>query len=277
MPYELPMLAAASAIRCRMPFEYGATAFRFIDSARGVQHTLVVEVPLEQLTFQENRRQRTYALPFTAMALIKDGRARIVQRFSESYPLEGPLDRLPAFKRGRLRFKRQFWLAPGRYTLWTIARDQATERSSVKTMPLDVADAAEGVRISDLSVIRTVDQAGDAVDPSEDPFRTGAMRVVHRTSISRSRKARTRRFRPYVTIYPDGGARVPSVTFEFKRDGALIGRSTAELPPPDDTGRIKYVASFPTETFAPGNYELRAVATQGTTSADARTLFTLIP
>ena len=81
----------------------------------------------------------------------------------------------------------------------------------------------------------------------------------------------------YVTIYPDGSARTPSVTFEFKRDGALIGRSTAELPPPDDTGRIKYVASFPTDTFAPGNYELRAVAAQGTTSADSRTHFTLIP
>ncbi len=68
---------------------------------------------------------------------------QIVQRFSESYPLEGPIDRLPALKRGRLRFKRQMWLPPGRYTVWTIARDQATERSSVKTMPLEVPELAE--------------------------------------------------------------------------------------------------------------------------------------
>ena len=276
MPYELPMLAAASSDPLPHAFEYGAAAFRFDRSSRGVQHTLVVEVPLEHLTLQENRKQHTYALKFTAMAVVKDETGRIVQRFSESYPLEGPIDRLPALKRGRLRFKRQMWLSPGRYTLWTIARDQATERSSVKTMPLEVRDGAEGVRISDLSVIRTVDQVGDAIDVVEDPFRTGAMRVVPNIDLPISKGANAQ-ISAYVTIYPDAGTSVPSVTFEFKRDGALIGRSTAELPPPDDTGRIKYVASFPTETFAPGNYELRAVATQGTTHADSRTHFTLIP
>ena len=276
MPYELPMLAAASSDPLPHAFEYGAAAFRFDRSSRGVQHTLVVEVPLEHLTLQENRKQHTYTLRFTAMALVKDQTGQIVQRFSESYPLEGPIDRLPALKRGRLRFKRQMWLAPGRYTLWTIARDQATERSSVKTMALDVPDRAEGVRISDLSVIRTVDQAGDAIDPVEDPFRTGGMRVVPSIDLPISKGANAQ-ISAYVTIYPDESARVPSVTFEFTRDGEVIGRSTAELPSPDDTGRIKYVASFPTDTFAPGNYELRAVATQGTTSADSRTHFTLIP
>jgi len=179
-------------------------------------------------------------------------------------------------KRGRLRFKRQMWLSPGRYTLWTIARDQATERSSVKMIALEVPGDLQGVRISDLSVIRTVDQAVDAVDIVEDPFRTGAMRVVPNLDLLIS-KAANAQLSAYVTIYPDASTRMASVTFEFTRNGALIGRSTAELPPPDETGRIKYVASFPTETFAPGSYELRAVATQGTTSAESRTLFTLIP
>jgi hypothetical protein len=171
---------------------------------------------------------------------------------------------------------RQMWLPPGRYTLVTVARDQATERSSVKTMPLDVPDGGAGVRISDLSLIRRVDQVLDAADAFEDPFRTEGMRVVPNIDLPIS-KAANAQISAYVTIYPAATAGVPSVTFEFTRDGAVIGRSTAELPPSDDTGRIKYVASFPTGTFAPGSYELRAVATQGATSADSRTHFTLIP
>ena len=139
-------------------------AFRFDQSPKGIQHTVVVEVPLDHLTFEENRRARTYALRFTAMTLVKDQNGQIVQRLSETYPLEGPLDRLPALKRGRLRFKRQLWLPPGHYTLWTIARDQATERSSVKSVPLDVAEPSSGIRVSDLSVIRRVDPAGGADD-----------------------------------------------------------------------------------------------------------------
>ena len=136
LPFELPMLSAAAAMPPPQAFEDSAAAFRFDRSPKGIQHTVVVEVPLDHLMFEENRRARTYALRFTAMTLVKDQNGQIVQRSSETYPLEGPLDRLPALKRGRLRFKRQLWLPPGHYTLWTIARDQATERSSVKSVPL---------------------------------------------------------------------------------------------------------------------------------------------
>ena len=276
MPYELPMLAALSADPPPRPFDYSVAAFRFDQSSRGVQHTLMIEVPLERVTFQENRRTRTYSLRFTAMALIKDHTGRVVQRFSESYPLEGPMDRVPALKRGRIRFKRQFWLPPGRYTLWTIARDQSTEQSSVKSLPLDVPEPSAGIRISEVSVIRSLDQAGEAADLVEDPFRTGAMRVAPNLELPVSKAANTQ-ISAYVTIYTGAGAGVPALTFEFIRDGKVIGRSAAQLPEPDESGRIKYVASFPTEIFIPGEYGLRAVATKGAASASSQTRFVLIP
>jgi VWFA-related protein len=276
LPYELPMLAAAAADPPPHPFDYSIAAFRFDQSSKGVQHTLMMEVPMEHVTFQENRRSRTYLLRFTAMALVKDQTGLVVQRFSESYPLEGPIDRVPALKRGRIRFKRQFWLPPGRYTVWTIARDQATERSSVKSMPLEVPAPSGGIRISELSVIRSLDPAGEAADPVEDPFRTGAMRVAPNLELPVSKAANTQ-ISAYVTIYPDAAGGVPGLTFEFIRDGKVIGRSAAELPAPDDAGRIKFVASFPTEIFTPGEYGLRAVATQGAAAASSQTRFVLIP
>ena len=275
MPYELPMLSAAAADAPPHAFDYSARVFRFHRSAKGVHHTLLVEIPLEQLTFQENRRSRTYSLRFTAMALIKDGHGQVVQRFSESYPLEGPIDRLPALKRGRLRFKRQFSVAPGRYTLVTIARDQPSERSSVRSLPLEVPDAGPGILISDLSIIRSVEPAGDPADSIEDPFRTGALRVAPNLDLAIS-KAANAQMSAYVTVYPASGGGAPALTFEFMRDGAVIGRSAAELPPPDDSGWIKYVATFPTQMFAAGKYELRAVATQGGKSVSAQTAFVLV-
>jgi hypothetical protein len=276
LPFELPMLAAAAASPPPHAFEYAAAAFRFDRSPKGAQHTVVVEVPLEHLTFDENRRSRTYALRFTAMTLVKDQTGQIVQRFSESYPLEGPLDRLPALKRGRLRFKRQVWLPPGRYTIWTIARDQATERSSVQSLPIDVPEVSAGIRLSDLSVIRSLDPAGEAADLVEDPFRTGGMRVVPNFGQPIS-KAANSQISAYLTIYPEAGAGEPALSFEFVRDGVVMGRSAVDLPKPDETGRIKYVASFPTGIFAPGRYELRAAAMQGARAATSHTVFLLIP
>ena len=276
LPFELPMLSAAAATPPPHAFEYSAAAFRFDRSPKGVQHTVVVEVPLEHLTFAENHRSRTYGLRFTTMTLVKDQSGQIVQRSSETYPLEGPLDRLPALKRGRLRFKRQLWLPPGHYTLWTIARDQAAEQSSVKSVPLDVAEPSSGIRLSDLSVIRTVDPAGGAEDLVEDPFRTDGMRVVPNLDLPIS-KAANAQVSAYLTIYPQAAAGEPALAFEFLREGAVIGRSAAELPKPDDAGRIKYVASFPTQVFTAGTYELRAVATQGGVTASSQTRFVLIP
>jgi hypothetical protein len=199
-----------------------------------------------------------------------------VQRFSESYPLEGPLDRVPALQRGRIRFKRQFWLAPGRYTLWAIARDQATEQSSVKSLPLEVPERADGIRISELSVIRSVDQSADASELADDPFRTGALRITPALELQISKSANTQ-VSAYVTVYPGGGAGAPDLTFEFMHDGKVIGRSAATLPEPDAAGRIKYVASFPTEVFAPGEYVLRAIASKGPASVSSQARFVLIP
>ncbi|MEN3339334.1 MAG: hypothetical protein V7647_3010 [Acidobacteriota bacterium] len=275
LPYELPMLAAAAADPSPHAFDYSSAAFRFEASSKGVQHTLLIEVPIEHVTLQENRQTRTYALRFTAMALVKDSTGRVVQRFSESYPLTGPLDRVAALKRGRIRFKRQFWVPPGHYTLWTIARDQATDRSSVRSIPLDVPEPSAGIRISQPSIIRSVDPAGDP-DLVEDPFRTGAMRVTPNLDLPVS-KAANAQLSAYVTVYPGSGTDIPALVFEFMRDGKIVGRSSTQLPAPDEAGRIKYVASFPTESFAPGEYVLRASATQGSASVSAQTMFRLIP
>jgi VWFA-related protein len=276
MPYELPLLAAASAEPVPSAFAYSASIFRFGQTSTGVHHTLVIEVPLEHLTFQENRKTRTYTLRFTAMALVKDGTGQVVQRFSEIFPLEGPIERLPALKRGRLRFKRQFEVPPGHYTLSTIARDQATERSSVKALTLEVPPRTSGIGLSDVSIIRSIDRAGEAAATVEDPFLTGAMRVVPNLDLPVSKGANSQ-VSAYVTIYPDGTTSKPELVFEFTRDGTVIGRSSAELPEPDDTGRIKFVASFPTGTFPPGTYGLRAVAAQGTGHATSATSFILTP
>lgn len=275
MPYELPLLSAASADPLPTAFAYSASVFRFGQTPSGVHHTLVIEVPLEHLTFQENRRTRTYTLRFTAMALVRDGTGQVVQRFSEIFPLEGPIERLPALKRGRLRFKRQFEAPPGHYTLSTIARDQVTDRSSVKSLPLDVPSPTGGIRMSDVSIIRSIERAGEST-AVEDPFLTGAMRIVPNLDLPVSKSANSQ-ISAYVTIYPDGQTSKPELTFEFTRNGIAVGRSAAELPEPDEAGRIKFIASFPTGGFAPGTYGLRAVAVQDAANAFSATSFVLTP
>jgi len=208
--------------------------------------------------------------------MVRDAQGHVIERLSDSFPLEGPLERLPALKRGRLVFKRQLWLAPGHYTIVTVARDQTTERSSVQAIDVDVPDAAAATPlVSSLAIIRRVEPASERPDPVEDPFRTAELRIVPSLDVPISRQANPQ-LSAYVVVYPDRG-RVPSLAFEFMRDGRPIGRSAAELPAADEDGRIKYVASFPTTIFQPGTYTLRAVATLDGRTDASDVPFTIVP
>lgn len=277
MPYELPLLAAAAALPPPHAFDYRVGAFRFHRTPRGRQYSLFVEVPLDSLTFDENRKAKTYTLRFTVLALVKDSSGRIVERMSNAYPLEGPIDKLPALKRGNIVFKRQLWLSPGRYTLWSVARDQASDRASVQRVDLDVPVEREGVRVSSLSIIRRVDQAGEQADSVEDPFRSGPMRIVPSLDAPISKSA-NKQISAYVVVYPDSRRTdKPALTFDLVQNGKVFGRAGAELPAADEHGRVSYVATFPADLFAPGAFELRAVARQGDSEDSATTTFTVVP
>jgi VWFA-related protein len=277
LPYELPLLAAVNASSPPRAFEYSSGVFRFHETPKGRQHTLVVEVPLEHLTFNEDRKAKKYTLRFSVMALVKDANGRIVERMSNSYPLEGPLDRLPALKHGNIVFKRQLWLPPGRYTVDTVARDQDSDRVSVERLTVEVPGAGLGVRLSTPAVIKRVDQATADPEAVQDPFRSGPMRIVPSLDTPIS-KSSTPQISAFVIIYSDRTqATAPQLTFEFVKEGKTLGRATPELPAADERGEISYVASFPSETFAPGTYELRAHAHQGSTEDEARVAFTVVP
>ena len=277
LPYELPLLAAAGASEPPRAFDYRVVAFRFHDTPRGRQHTLVAEVPLEHLQIQEDPKTKRYAIRFTVMALVKDANGAVVERLSNTYPLEGPLENVPALKRGNVVFKRQLWLPPGEYTVSSVVRDQAAERVSVQNLAVRVPGPAAGIDVSSLSIIRKVDRASDQPDPVEDPFRSGPMRIVPSMNDPIS-KATTPQISAYVVLYPDKAMSAsPSLTVEFTQGGRTIGRGTPELPAPDDQGRIAYVASFPTSGFEPGTYEIKTIARQGDSQAASQTSFTVVP
>ena len=97
---------------------------------------LMFEVPLEKMTFQEDPKKKLYRLRFSLLALVRDPEGRIVERFSDDYPFEGPLDKLAGVKRGNLIFKRPFTLTPGEYTVDYVAQDRDSGRTSVQKASL---------------------------------------------------------------------------------------------------------------------------------------------
>ncbi len=107
---------------------------------------------------------------------------------------------------------------------------------------------------------------------SSDPLRNGSNRIVPFVGEPTFQAGETVSL--FLVAYPAGGGTV-GLTLEFSRDGAVVGRSSVELPLPDSTGRIPYVASVPTQSLGPGRYEVSAVVQLGETVARERTFFTI--
>ena len=276
MPYELPLLAAAAASPAPHAFDFQAGAFRFHETPRGRQFTFVAEVPIASLAVQEDKKTKQYRLKFAVMALVKDATGTVVERLSNAYPLEGPLANLPALQRGNVVFKRQIWLGPGRYTLTAVVRDQTTDKTSVRQLPLRVFAASPGITVSTAAVVKRIDKAADEADTIEDPFRSGPMRIAPSLSTPIS-KAANSQISAFVVLYPDKAMTdAPSLTIEFAQGSAVVGRSSPALDAPDGNGRITCVATFPADGFAPGTYELRAIARQGASQDETRTTFTIV-
>jgi VWFA-related protein len=277
LPFELPLLAAAAATPAPHAFDFQAGAFRFHETSRGRQFTLVTEVPVNVLHVDEDKKTKQYHIRFTIMALVKDAAGNIVERLSNSYPLEGPLDNLPRIQAGNVIFKRQLWLPAGRYTVTAVVRDLAADKASVRVLPLRVYPESPGVDVSTIAVVKRIDKASDEADAVEDPFRNGPMRIVPSLSTPIS-KAANSQISAFVVLYPDATmSEAPSLTIEFAQGSNVIGRSNPTLDKPDAQGRITCVATFPADTFAPGTYELRAVARQGASQDESRTTFTVVP
>ena len=276
LPYELPLLAAAAATPPPHAFDFNAGVFRFHETTRGRQFTLVTEVPVASLAVEEDTKAKRYHIRFTVMALVKDAKGTVVERLSNTYPLEGPLENLPALQRGNVIFKRQLWLGPGRYTLTTVVRDQQADKVSVRQLPVRVFPEAPGIDVSTVAVVKRVDKASDEPDPVEDPFRDGPMRIAPSLSTPIS-KAANPKISAFVVLYPDKAiAEAPNLTIEFAQGSTIVGRSAPALDKPDEHGRITCVATFPADGFAPGTYELRAIARQGASQDESRTTFTIV-
>lgn len=274
LPFEMPLLTALTVQPTPHAFDFQVGAVQFRDRPEGRDHVLVFEVPLEGMTFQADKKKNQYTLRFSLLALVKDAEGRIVERFSDDYPFEGPLDKLDQIKRGHLLFRRPFTLKAGEYTIESVAQDRDSGRTSVIKQPLRVLPV-DGLSVSSLIVIRRLEPAGADL-PLDDPFRLDRMRIVPNLDVPVP-LASNPQLSIYMVAYAAPGSAAPRMMMEFLQGDTVVARARPELPAPDADGRIPYVGTFPTSALAPGRYSVRAVLQQGQNVTETETPVTIVP
>ena len=72
LPFEMPLLTALTVEPPPHAFDYQASALQFQDKPGGPRAVLLFEVPLQGMTFQADKKKKTYKLRFSLLALVKD-------------------------------------------------------------------------------------------------------------------------------------------------------------------------------------------------------------
>ncbi len=266
-PYELDLLKALRGSPPPHEFALRTRAFRFGYEEGSRRHTVVIEMPLASMAFEDDPKTREDRAHFSFMGLLRSSNGFVAQKFSQDYPFSVPRDRLSALRNGNAVFLRSFVLPPGHYSLETAAMDQRSRKASVERTTLDVAEGGRALCMSSLAVIKRIESVPEGALASDDPFRIGPQRIV--PFVGEPVLVPGSPLNLFLVLYPEPQlGTAPVLTLEFRRDGQLVGQSKPDLPAPDARGRIPYIASIPAEGMKPGLYQVRAVLQQGRLTAD---------
>jgi VWFA-related protein len=275
LSYEAPAIAALENAPKANSFPFYAGGFSFPERERMGLATVLADVPLSAFSFNADQEKKVYNTDFSILALLKDQTGEVVDKVSKQYRLSGPLDKLDEERRGRVLFYREADLAPGRYTLETIAYDAPTGHSSVRAGTIEVLASDESkLRLSDVVILNRAEAVSAKDDKRSNPFRVANMIVSPNLGESIHRSLKQVPF--FFTVYTAAGTSPrPKLTIELRQQGHTLAQIPGEMPEADASGRIQYVAGLPLEKIPAGAYELRIAVGDGTTSVTRSGYFTI--
>ena len=258
-PFEMAAFNALNAKPQPTAFAYQAEALPFRTSRGAVQYSMAFEVPLQNLTFRENKQTAKLRTHVSLLALVKDADGQVAGKVSRDLANDIPADKFEAFTRGSLIFTKPMLLTPGRYTVEMAVVDRENGAASVKRVALFASDTP-GVGLSGVVAVRRVEPLNGSRDLA-DPLQFSGGKVT--PSLDGVYPAETD-IPLFLVVYPVPDAGLPRLSIEVFQDGKLVSSASPELPPPDETGTIPFMGSI---RPAPGQYEIKVTAHQGATNA----------
>jgi VWFA-related protein len=271
--FEVALLQMLSSGRAADDVKYRAGGILLKPSTQGTPAMVLVEVPLRELQPATDPAKKTLSVHCSLLALVKDANGNVVDKLSRDRNFLVTNEQLAG---GNFLDKLSVSLPAGKYTLESVVMDRNGGKSGVQRSDLEVPNAAAGVGISSLAVLRSYAPSAKPADPN-DPFQFqgGTITPTLDPAIKREANAMLRLF---FTVYQDAAvAAKPAVEIEFLQAGKSLTKVPMQLPAADAQGRIPYVMTIPAAGIPPGTYEVRATARQGNSTAQAKTDVQIVP
>jgi VWFA-related protein len=263
-PYELPLLKAISDGQALTGVRFRTGAVCLQPRSDETELMMLVEVPLHEFEAKPDPARKMLNIHGSLAALVKDSKGQVVEKLVRDRPLMVTADQL---KMGNLVDKMKATLPPGRYTVESAVMDRESGKIGTERSEFTLAPHGKGVGISSITRVRSYTPNAKDLD-SNDPFQFqgGSITPTLDTNVPKTQDAALSLF---VIVYQDRStSQKPSLEIEFLKNGQSLTKVPMALPDADSEGRIPFVMTIPAAAIPPGDYEVRATARQGDTSAE---------
>jgi VWFA-related protein len=277
LDHEAKALAALARTPVPNAFPVRALPLTFPEPGRTGLTPVLVTVPTSGITFLAAEDKKTYTSDFVILVQFKDDQGQVLDKVSQRYRLEGPIERLDRAKLGEVLFYRDPVLIPGTFTTETVVYDMLSDRASVRFGTYELpAVGDKALRLSSLVVVRKSERVPAAERPDKNPLYVGEQ-LLYPSMGEPFSKATLKELPFYFVAYPAPGGGATQATVQLSSNGQRLAEAPLELAAPDPDGRIVQVSRIPVDSLGPGTYELRVSVRQGAVTATRGVVFRLVP
>ncbi len=275
--HETKALAALARTPVPNAFPVRALPLTFPEPGKLGLTPLLVSLPTSGITFLPSDDKKTYTSDFVVLVQFKDDQGQVLEKVSQRYRLNGPIERLADAKLGEVLFYREPVLIPGTFTTETVVYDMLADKASVRFGTYELPSVDEkALRLSSLVVVRRSERVPTAERPEKNPLFVGEQ-LLYPSMGEPFSKAAFKELPFYFVAYPAAGGAPVQATLQLAANGQKLAEAPLELPAPGPDGRVAQVSRIPIEALAPGTYELRVSVRQGSVSATRGVTFRLVP
>ncbi|HEX4310444.1 MAG TPA: VWA domain-containing protein [Acidobacteriaceae bacterium] len=273
-PFEVPLLALLDNPTLPTDLPLRTSVLHLGHLPDGNTGSLTVQIPFSELEAHEDATTHLSAVHVSIVALIKNEKGDVLQRFSEDLPLHEAPDVLRSDRIQVVTMQRHFTAEPGSYTLETVALDRISNKAGANRTAFTIDPVPPGPSLSDIALVRTVEPVHEETE-SFEPMRYANGRII--PDLSAELPEKTRSLSVFFMVHPvAGSATQPKLEMQIIRNGEPLGTMPLELRKVSETGAaIPYLGTIQGHVFPPGNYQVKAILNQDGHTASSTTSFSV--
>jgi VWFA-related protein len=276
LTYEAPALAVLDRSSVPNAFPFRAGALRFPEASRPGLTPIVVQLPTAGLTFKPADDGKNYTSDVTVLVRFRNDSGELLEKHSQRYELQGPIDQMDRATLGEVIFYRQPELPPGLYTMETVVYDSLSGKASVRFSTIEKPHVnPDALRMSSLVVVRRGERVPDDEQMPRSPLFVGDT-LLHPNLGEALHHGQDAELPFYFTAYVPRGGGKASAELELLQNARPLARVPLELADPDAEGRVQQVSRIPIGQLKPGTYELRVTVRQASSAVAETALFRLV-